>query len=75
MSKGHLTIAIAALAAGSLVVVSAQAASRTSAKADGASTAVYHGKRIHRQAAYPVFESTSFSSSSLNVGVNHPPKK
>jgi hypothetical protein len=75
MSKVYLTIAMVALAVGSLVVVSAQAASRTSAKADGAPTAMHHGKRIHRQAVYPVFESTSFSSSSLNVGVNHPPKK
>jgi hypothetical protein len=85
MRKHQLSLSAAAaiFSIGALLSVSAQAAptaSRTAIAADSDVVAVHHvrtSRHAHRVATH-VNEGgdiTSFSSSSLNVGVNHPAKK
>jgi hypothetical protein len=75
-----MSAAFAILSAGSLVSISAQAGSTANGAAAKSSHAVAvhhrHHLRTAQHAIQPNSDITSFSSSSvLNVGVNHPPKK
>jgi len=75
-----MSAAIAILSTGSLVSIGARAEPATgpAAAKPGQVVAVHlrHHVRTVRQATRPSSDITSFSSSStLNVGTNHPPKK
>lgn len=80
-NKLTLSAAIAILSVGSLVSISAHAAGSTAhgyAAKSGRAVAIQrsHNGWTTRQATLPSGDITNFSSSSaLNVGVNHPPKK
>jgi len=78
--RNRLTVSavVAILSAGLLVSISSQATSTTigAAAQSGHVVEVRYRVRVMQRAIHPLSEITSFSSSSaLNVGINHPPKK